>query len=410
MTGYLAGGSHLYSKAGKYLSPAAWPRTYKRASGKRVIAEDNKPYLDLSHCGAGACPLGYCNSAVNQAVRDAIADGSYSMLHCIEEEQLVDLLATNDPKRPGVRFARTGGEAMQVAIRIARAFTGNERVLFLANGYHGWSDTTLYGYRPEDPGVVRQPVGVCSSKDHLIERVNLSPDIAAVVIDASVEFIDVELVAACKEMGVIVIADEITAGYRGGGAGSLYTNAFLQPQISVFAKGMSNGYPMAAIIGEREVMEAAEFTWLSSTYWTDAIGPAAALATWHEFAHRGVARKLNEIAQMARLEINHVALENDIEVEFQSVGGSIQQIGLVRWSVNIPHRVDPMVLHTYTVEEGLRRGLLVSPGSFYPMYNHDHDDVNALAGLLSDVWKRALKGEPMTLEGPVARQLQVRKT
>jgi glutamate-1-semialdehyde 2,1-aminomutase len=202
-----------------------------------------------------------------------------------------------------VRYARTGGEAMAVAVRIARARTRRDRVAFC--GYHGWHDWYLAANRaPEGPadqlqghllpgldpgGVPSQLAGTAipfayNDLDRLKTiMAEQGGELAAVVmeptraVDPAPGFLE-GVRDLCDTHGAALVFDEITAGWRLCLGGS-HLRYGVTPDVAVFAKAISNGHPMAAVIGRADVMQAAQESFISSTYWTDGVGPAAALAT-----------------------------------------------------------------------------------------------------------------------------------
>ena len=137
----IPGGTQLLSKRPELFAPGQWPRFYPRAKGVTVWALDGREYLDMSTTGIGTCVLGYADDDINAAVVDVIAKGSMSTLNCVEDLELADLLCELHPWAEMVRYARTGGEALAVAVRLARAATGRSVVAFC--GYHGWHDWYL---------------------------------------------------------------------------------------------------------------------------------------------------------------------------------------------------------------------------------------------------------------------------
>ncbi|MGH8046934.1 MAG: aminotransferase class III-fold pyridoxal phosphate-dependent enzyme [Chthoniobacterales bacterium] len=295
----IPGGTQLLSKRPEMFLPGQWPSYYSRASGCEVWDLDGRRFLDFSISSVGACPLGYADPDVNEAVTHAVANGSICTLNPPEEIELADVLCELHPWAEMARFPRTGGEAMAVAVRIARAATGRDVVAFC--GYHGWSDWYLAANLSEDkaldghllPGLA--PAGVprgltgtalpfrYNHIEDLREIIAKHGDRLAAIVTEPIRakppeegfFAGVQQLA--KDTGALVIADEITMGFRlrCGGAHELFG---LQPDIAIFAKGMSNGFPMAAVIGRAEIMQAAQATFISSSYWTDRIGPVAALA------------------------------------------------------------------------------------------------------------------------------------
>ena len=137
----IPGGTQLLSKRPEMLLPDLWPCYYTRAKGARIWDLDGHEFLDMSYSGIGACVLGYANPVVDRAVRKAITSGSMATLNCPEEVELAELLIAMHPWSEMVRYTRSGGEAMAVAARIARAATGRDKIAFC--GYHGWHDWYL---------------------------------------------------------------------------------------------------------------------------------------------------------------------------------------------------------------------------------------------------------------------------
>lgn len=310
----IPGGVQLLSKRPEMYLPGKWPAYYKRAKGCEVEDLDGNVYRDFSNFGVGSCLLGYADPDVNTAVSEAIEQGNMSTLNCPEEVELAELLCEIHPWAKMVRYARTGGEAMAVAVRIARAKTGRSKVL--VGGYHGWqnwylaanlgetdalgSGLLLEGLEPN--GVPNELKGTTTVFHHncveeLNEKVKLAgKELAAIVCEVqryeapTKEFLNA-LREAADASGAVLIIDEITSGWRTN-IGGIHLRYGLEPDIAVFAKAMSNGYPMAAIIGREDHMQAAQNTFISSTYWTERIGPVAALATIRKFQKEQIPDKI----------------------------------------------------------------------------------------------------------------------
>jgi glutamate-1-semialdehyde 2,1-aminomutase len=295
----IPGGTQLLSKRPELFLPGEWPAYFRRARGVEVEDLDGRTFVDVSLHAVGACPLGYADADVDAAVVEAIEAGTTATLNCVEDVDLADLLCELHPWADMVRYARSGGEAMAIAVRIARAATGRDRVAVA--GYHGWHDWYLAANLDEDAlhdlllpevpaaGVPRAlartistlPFGDTLALDRLARREG--PTLAAIVVEparytmASAAYLS-HVCEIGKRLGALVIFDEITSGFRLA-IGGAHVAIGVDPDIAVFAKGMSNGYPMAAVIGRRDAMTAVEKTFISSTSWTERIGPAAALAT-----------------------------------------------------------------------------------------------------------------------------------
>ncbi len=137
----IPGMTQLLSKRPDMFSLGVWPGYFSKASGAYLWDLDGNQYLDMSIAGIGANVLGYADPDVDEAVKRAITDGISSSLNCPEEVELAELLCELHPWAEMVRYTRSGGEAMAVAVRIARAHTGKDKVAFC--GYHGWHDWYL---------------------------------------------------------------------------------------------------------------------------------------------------------------------------------------------------------------------------------------------------------------------------
>ncbi|MGE3778292.1 MAG: aminotransferase class III-fold pyridoxal phosphate-dependent enzyme, partial [Pirellulaceae bacterium] len=263
------------------------------------------------HCGILSCILGFADPDVNAAVIRRVHLGSMATQQTADEVELAQLLIDIHPWAEQARFTRCGGEAMSVAVRIARAATGRDKVVLC--GYHGWHDWYLAANLTpqsssslgEGTGAARQldthllpglaPAGVprtlagsvltfrynqLDELDAALDRAG--DDLAAIVmeptrsVDPQPGFLE-GVRARADRRQVPLVFDEISSGWRYclGGAHRMYG---VDPDIAVFAKAMSNGFAMGAIIGRRQVMEAAQTSFISSTFWTEGIGPAAALA------------------------------------------------------------------------------------------------------------------------------------
>ena len=137
----IPGGTQLLSKRPEMFAPDVWPSYYEKSKGVHLWDLDGRQFLDMSIMSVGASILGYDNDYVDDAVIDSIKNGSASSLNCVEEIELAENLIDLHPWFSMVRYARSGGESMSVAVRIARAHTGKENILF--SGYHGWGDWYL---------------------------------------------------------------------------------------------------------------------------------------------------------------------------------------------------------------------------------------------------------------------------
>jgi len=336
----IPGGTQLLSKRPEMFAPDVWPSYYSKAKGCRVWDLDGREFLDMSIMAVGACILGYADDEVDDAVVKALRDGVNSSLNAPEEVQLAEELIELHPWFDMVRYARSGGEAMGIAVRIARAYSKRDTVLF--SGYHGWNDWYLAANLSDESHLDGQlmsglepngvPRGLTGSAipfdanfiESLREKIKgKEQQIAAIIIepargeDASEDYLR-DLRELASDIGAVLIFDEITSGYRMC-AGGIHRNYKVYPDIAVFAKAMANGYAMAAILGSEKVMQAAQSTFISSTNWTDRVGPSAALATLKKYQRENVHEKLiqsgNEVKQIWKA----AAEENKLEINISGL-------------------------------------------------------------------------------------------
>jgi glutamate-1-semialdehyde 2,1-aminomutase len=294
----IPGGNMLLSKRPEMFLPDQWPAYFSKAKGCRVWDLDGKEYIDMSIMGIGTNILGYGHPEVDEAVRQVIDKGNMSTLNCPEEVYLAEKLIELHPWADMARFARSGGEANAIAIRIARAATGKEKVAIC--GYHGWHDWYLSANLQDDksldghllPGL--EPQGVprnlrgtvfpfTYNNYSQLEELVKTHDIGVIKMEVmrnqgpQDNFLQ-KVRNLATDRGIVLIFDECTSGFRET-YGGLHLKYGVNPDMAMFGKALGNGYAITAVIGKREVMEAAQKTFISSTFWTERIGPTAALKT-----------------------------------------------------------------------------------------------------------------------------------
>lgn len=294
----IPGGNMLLSKRAEMFLPEQWPAYYSKAKGCTVWDLDGNAFTDMSIMGIGTNILGYGHPEVDQAVKATVLAGNMSTLNCPEEVYLAEKLIEIHPWANMVRFARSGGEANAIAIRIARAASGRDKVAVC--GYHGWHDWYLAANLGDDeslaghllPGL--DPKGVPANLRGTVFpfAYNNYEELEALVAEQDIGVIKMEVLRnkgpennflhkvrkLATEKNIVLIFDECTSGFRQtfGGLHKIYG---VEPDMAMFGKALGNGYAITATIGRREVMEAAQSTFISSTFWTERIGPTAALKT-----------------------------------------------------------------------------------------------------------------------------------
>ncbi|MAS82506.1 MAG: glutamate-1-semialdehyde aminotransferase [Legionellales bacterium] len=294
----IPGGNMLLSKRAEMFLPEQWPAYFSKAKGCRVWDLDGREFIDMSIMGIGTNILGYGHPEVDEAVYQTITTGNMSTLNCSEEVYLAERLIKMHPWADMARFARTGGEANAIAIRIARAATGKDKVAIC--GYHGWHDWYLATNLEDEknlsdhllPGL--EPNGVpknlngsvlpfsynnISELEDLIRNHAIGVIMMEVCRNLEPEDNFLEKVRELANINnIVLIFDECSSGFRQtfGGLHKIYN---IEPDMAIFGKALGNGYAITAIIGKRAIMEAAQSTFISSTFWTERIGPTAALKT-----------------------------------------------------------------------------------------------------------------------------------
>lgn len=376
----IPGGSQLLSKKPELFSPKNWPGFYNKAKGVYVYDLKGNKFLDMSIMSVGACTLGYADKYVDDKVMHSIKKGVSSSLNSIDEFNLAKKLLEIHPWFNMARFARSGGEAMEIAVRISRAYTKRSIILF--SGYHGWTDWYLssnikdnknlnqYLIKGLNPtGVPTELAGTSIAFDSnnltdLKRKIkNKEKKIAAIVIEPGRgDFLDtkkikqIKLIA--KEIGAVLIFDEITSGFRMC-TGGLHKIQKVYPDLAVFAKGMANGYAMSAILGKGEIMKMFNKSFVSSTNWTERVGPTAALATIEKFQSKNVPLKLISLGN----EIKNIWKETFSKAKIEITLSGLPSLP----SFNIVNK-DKIFL-TMLIDQMLKRKIL-SFSQFRPSYSH----------------------------------------
>ena len=297
-TKVIPGGNMLLSKRAEMFAPDQWPAYFSKAKGCDVWDLDQNKYTDMSFMGIGTNTLGYGYPEVDDAVVNCVHTGNLSTLNAPEEVLLAEKLVEIHPWADMVRFARSGGEANAIAIRIARAASGRDKVAVC--GYHGWHDWYLSANLGEDeslsghllPGL--EPNGVPKSLRGSVVTFNYNDfqTLQKLVSQNDIGVIKMEVVRnkgpennflhnvrkLADDNNIVLIFDECTSGFRET-FGGLHKKYHVEPDLAIFGKTLGNGYAVTATIGRRDVMDAAQSTFISSTFWTERIGSVAALKT-----------------------------------------------------------------------------------------------------------------------------------
>jgi glutamate-1-semialdehyde 2,1-aminomutase len=378
----IPGGSMLLSKRAEMYLPEGWPAYFDRTEGCVIWDLDGNKYLDLGFMGVGTNILGYSHPKVDEAVRKTIDKGNLSTLNAPEEVYLAETLIELHPWADMARFARSGGEACAIAVRIGRAASGKDKVAFC--GYHGWHDWYLAANLGEDdsldghliPGL--QPNGVPRAlkgtsfpfqyNDLEALKTILENDDQVGVIYMEVQrseppapgFLEGVRELATKH-GAVLIFDECTSGFRRS-FGGLHLHYGVDPDIATFGKTLGNGYAITAIIGRASVMEAAQTTFISSTFWTERIGPTAALATLEVMKEENATQRVHEIG---------TDVQNRWLRAAESTGLPIGTGGLPALANFSVEGLNPLAVKTFITAQMLEQGYLAGPNLYASIAHTD---------------------------------------
>lgn len=366
----IPGGNQLLSKRPERFLPEQWPTYYQKAKGCEVWDLDDNHYYDFTGMGVCSCILGYADNDVNTAVIEAINNGSMSTLNCYEEIELAEKLISLHSWADMVRFAKTGGEACAMAIRIARAATGKSKVAFC--GYHGWHDWYLAANIGESTNLDGQllpglgPLGVPRElinsihpfrynniEDLEILAQKYGKEIGVIIMEPMRKsfpddgFLN-KVRGIADELGAVLIIDEVTAGFRMK-QGGIHLYFGVEPDIAIFGKALGNGFPISAVVGRQEIMDYAQDTFISSTLWTERVGFVAALATLRKMQENDVQNKIIALGERLISGWEQIALKNGLEVKVSGVP-SLCQLSFVHDA--------PLELQTLYAQEMLVRGYL----------------------------------------------------
>lgn len=397
----------LLSKRSEMYLPDGWPAYFDRTDGCAIWDLDGNRYLDLGFMGVGTNILGYSHPVVDDAVRRTIDKGNLSTLNAPEEVYLAERLVQMHPWADMVRYARSGGEACAIAVRIGRAASGKDHVAFC--GYHGWHDWYLAANLGEDdslnghllPGL--EPAGVprelrgtstpfqYNDLDGLARILEADPHIGVIYME--VQRSDQPLPGFLEgvrqlatQHGAVLIFDECTSGFRRS-FGGLHLHYGVEPDIATFGKTLGNGYAITAVIGREEVMQAAQRTFISSTFWTERIGPSAALAALDVMEKEDATTRVHEIG---------LAVQNRWQESASRQGLQLTTGGLPALANFTVEGLDPLAVKTYVTSRMLARGFLAGP-NLYASLAHTPEVIDSYFEALDPIFGELAQFDNETL-------------
>ena len=365
-TGASTGSKRVESLYGH--ADAVGPTHFTQAVGCRVTDAEGNEYLDCT-MALGAVALGYAETNVTRAVVDAIARGNVSGLSSVREVEVAERLCGVIPCADKVQFLKTGAEAMAAAVRIARTYTARDIVI--ACGYFGWLDWCAEDAAgvPEDTRRTTRRVPYDDVAALTAAVREAGPRLAAIALEPVVERLpSKEWISAARELatsaGAVLIFDEIKTGFRLR-TGGYQAFAEIVPDLAAFGKAMANGFPLSAVCGHRDIMDAARKTWISSTLASEgaALAAASAVLTWHDSAD--VCESLAVIGADMRSAVARAV--EAAAVDGLTIGG-LDQMWLLQW--------DTPAREQRFLELAAANGVLFKRGAYnFPALAHDEDAI-----------------------------------
>jgi glutamate-1-semialdehyde 2,1-aminomutase len=402
-------GNMLLSKnPSRFFNLKNWPVYFKKTKGCEVWDLDNKKFYDFSFMGIGTNILGYSNSIVDNAVRKTISNGNLSTLNCPEEVELAEKLIEMHPWAHMVHFARSGGEANAIAIRIARAATNKDKVVVC--GYHGWHDwylsanlsnkNNLDTHLSSDLNTKGVPKNLKNSI-YTFDYNDFEKLSKIIANDKQIGIIKMEVqrdkkpknnfLKKVRELanknGIILIFDECTSGFRET-YGGLHLKHNVIPDIAMFGKALGNGYAITAVVGKREYMRSTKDTFISSTFWTERVGPTAGIATLNVMQKLKSWEKISDTGRYIKKRISILATKSKIKIEFSGLDSLI--------NFKFKSKYNDLFIKFLTFEM-LKKGFLAK-NSLYVSLAHSNDLIEEYLYNLNEIFNKLKKFDSKKIE------------
>ena len=402
--GLIPGYTQLLAKGPEQWTKGIAPIYLKKGKGARVWDVDDNEYIDIN-MAVGPLVLGYCYDKVDEAIKKQLEDGiTFSLTHPLEVE-LSEKITELIPCAESVRISKTGCDAASAAVRIARAFTGREKVL--SCGYHGWHDwyISVTDRNAGIPKAVQDLTFTFNYNDIESLKDSIDEDTACVIMEPTVfhepreGFLE-EVKEICHKNGSLLIFDEIWTGFRLN-IGGAQTHFGVTPDLATFSKAMANGMPISIVCGRKDVMKVLEHdVFFFTTFGGEALSLAASVATIDELVEKNVPAHLDR--QGAKLKDGYNKIAEDLGMDYTKAIG-FNYRSMVTYD---PKAGDPLLQKTLVQQEMIKRGVLW--GGFHTMcYSHTDADMDFIVKAYAEVLpilkdavdnnklKESLLGEPL---------------
>ncbi len=397
-------GSQTYSKGVKAFSDGASPKFLAKGKGCEVWDVDGNKYIDYV-MGNQPLILGYADQDVNRAVTKQLNLGSTFSVSNKLELDVSELMIKHIPGAEAVRFGKNGADANSIAVRMSRAITKRDHIAFC--GYHGWHDwfigtTDLNAgipkfneqlahsfsyndiaslnkifkrYKDKIACVIMEPITVAGPKS--------SPNGSTKWKDfnSKKNFLT-EVKDLCKKNGALLVFDEVVTGFRYdmGGAQKMYE---ITPDLSCFAKAMSNGIPVSAITGKKKYMKYLESTFFSFTYGGDCVGLAAAKACINKLEKKNVIDHLYKVGRKLKNGMNNIIEMHGLSELLECSGYPCRTVMTIK---NYKKYSKPLIVKTLIQQELMKRGVLWS--QYHSMsYSHKNSHIETSLNAFEDSFK-----------------------
>jgi glutamate-1-semialdehyde 2,1-aminomutase/spore coat polysaccharide biosynthesis protein SpsF len=359
------------------------PKYLVKGKGSHVWDVDGNEYIDYN-AAIGPVSLGYAYSCVDDAIKAQLEDGiTFSLMHPLEVE-LAELVQKVIPNAEAVKIAKTGADVCSAAVRVARAFTGRDKVFCC--GYHGWHDWYI-GITSRNagiPGVIQDMTYTFEYNDINSIKAALDETVAALILEPFIfqepapGFLQ-ELAEVCRENGTLLIFDEMWTGFRVAiGGAQEYFN--VKPDLAVYSKACANGMPIALLTGRADVMELFNSEVFSyTTFGGEALSLAACIATIHELIDKNVPQYLDEKGALLKDGYNQLAIELGMDKYTTCIGFNCRT--MVTFT---PEAGNGLEVKTLMQQEMIKRGILWA--GFHNMcFSHTDEDINYTLSAYRDV-------------------------
>ncbi len=357
--------------------PGQWvkgvaPKYLVKGKGSHVWDVDGNEYIDYM-MGVGPLSLGYAYPKIDEAIKKQLEDGiTFSMMHPLEVE-VAEMIREIIPNAEAVRYSKTGADATSAAVRLARAYTGKNKVLCC--GYHGWHDwyIAVTARNQGIPEAVQANSYTFSYNDIKSVKDSIDGDVAAIILEPVVfqepkdNFLN-QLSDLCSEKGIVLIFDEMWTGFRMalGGAQEFFG---ITPDLATYSKAVANGMPISILTGKRKIMDLAEDDiFFYTTFGGEALSLAAVKATIEELRDKNVPAFLDK--QGKKLKDGYNAITRKLDIDFTRMIG-------YNWrsmAVFDEYAGNPLVQKSLMQQEMIKRGVLWQ-GFFNMSFSHSDTDV-----------------------------------